>query len=125
MTNLLNNWFFKLGILFYASIFIGRRIGWHYPDLINSYASDFLFIPILLFLTLWILQKIKKDNSIRISKLQILAAVLYATLLFEYYLPKQNTIYTRDHIDALMYGIGGVVFYYLQKRYLPVINTDK
>lgn len=59
---------------------------------------------------------IKKDKTIRLDIFTILSLVALFSIYFEYYLPKQSYRYTGDIWDVVCYGLGGIIFYLLQKR---------
>jgi len=86
------------------------------PTIINSYANDLLCMPIVLTICLIAVQKIKKDDSIRLSLFTIISLTLYYAIYFEYYQPQINPRYTSDGWDIVMYSLGSLFFYGLQKK---------
>lgn len=123
MMHPINNWFFKSTSFFYLSVFIGRRAGWKYPDLINSYATDLIFLPMLLMFVLWLTRIVKRNPTLGLSNIMIFVVFVYVSVVFEYFLPLQNKIYTADWLDVLMYGLGSIFFYFFQKRFLLKLET--
>ena len=83
------------------------------PRFINNYLNDFLCIPLVLGL-LWAPLCFFKGYAFKFPLYFITAIVLYYAAYFEYYLPQVNPRYTGDWIDALLYGLGGTVFYCYQ-----------
>lgn len=85
------------------------------PEWIFHYLNDFLAIPMVATLCLHGVWLIKEDRSIRLNGFAILSLVVLFSVVFEYYLPQQDHRYTGDVWDVVCYGLGGVVFYILQK----------
>lgn len=86
------------------------------PEIINSYGTDFLFMPLLLLFSLWLTRVIKREKKIFFSKLMLLVVFVYISIVFEFYLPQKSNIYVQDKIDIVMYFLGTVSFYFLQKK---------
>ena len=86
------------------------------PKLINNYLNDFLIIPIVLFVCLLVLQKIKSDKTFTLSLGIILYVCFLYSLLFEFVFPKYLARYTKDIVDVFLYFAGGFTFYFLQKQ---------
>ena len=85
------------------------------PDWIFHHLNDFLALPIVATLCLHGVWLIKKDKTIRLNAFTILSLVALFSFVFEYYLPKQDYRYTGDVWDVVCYGLGGLIFYILQK----------
>ncbi len=72
---------------------------------------------------------IKKNQSIIIPFWLIVINVLLMSLLFEWYEPifKNNTKQTADGFDVVMYVLGGILYYLIQKtwfqRYIEKPNN--
>lgn len=101
-----------LGTLVYLLQFFNVKL----PLLVNNYLNDFLIIPIVLSLSLLVLRLIRKDSSFTISISIILYVFFFYSVFFEYYMPKISTRYTSDMVDVLLYFLGGVWFWVLQKK---------
>ena len=86
------------------------------PNWIFHHLNDFLTIPMVGALCLHGAWFIKKDYSIRLNIFTILSIVALYSLFFEYYLPQHSYRYTGDIWDVVCYFLGGVVFYFLQKK---------
>ena len=67
---------------------------------------------------------VRSDAGLYLSRAMILVATLYVSLVFECVLPLFFQRYTADLWDVVMYGVGGGLFYFFQKRWLP-IKTNK
>ena len=85
------------------------------PNWIFHHLNDFLAIPIVAILCLHGVWLIKKDRRIRLNGFTIFSLVALFSLVFEYYLPLQDDRYTGDVWDVVCYGLGGLIFYILQK----------
>ncbi len=83
--------------------------------IINNYVNDFLIIPITLIISLVSIQKIRNNKTYRISPVLIVYVCALYSFIFEYYLPKNVPRYTYDIIDIVVYFLGGLLFYFLQK----------
>jgi hypothetical protein len=112
----IKNYYFIGGSSVYLFIQWIRSSTLNLPPFINDYWSDFLFVPLLLFFTVWALRIIKRDQSIVISNPMLFFVWLFVSFIFEYYLPQKSTIYSSDNIDVFMYFLGTVSFYFLQKK---------
>jgi di/tricarboxylate transporter len=86
------------------------------PKLINNYFNDLVALPIVLIICLWSVRKLHNKPKFQLSFLQCLMLVLFYIVFFEVYLPKVNTRYTADAIDGGLYLIGGLLFYWWQRR---------
>lgn len=86
------------------------------PIFINNYLNDFLIIPIVLSLSLIVLRKIREDSVLLLTIPVIVYVFVCYSVFFEYYMPKINSRYTSDIVDVLMYLLGSIWFYMLQKR---------
>lgn len=85
------------------------------PGFINNYTNDFLIIPIVLSICLFVLRKTRSHKTFRISIAMILYIVVMYALFFEVLMPKLSERYTADGIDVLMYSVGGLWFWFLQR----------
>jgi hypothetical protein len=96
---------------------------------IHHYLTDLLFIPTQLLVCLIAVRLLKKNQSIIIPFWLIVINVLLMSLLFEWYEPifKNNTKQTADGFDVVMYVLGGILYYLIQKtwfqRYIEKPNN--
>lgn len=116
-----NSCFISFSVI-YLLIQLARKLQFQLPELINSYVTDLLFMPLLLLFALWLTRIIKRDQSIKLTITMVLVVFVLVSTIFEYYLPLSNNIYTADSIDVLMYLLGGIIFYYLQNRIFETKN---
>lgn len=86
------------------------------PYIINNYVNDFLIIPIVLTICLFVLIRTRNNKNYKISLSIILYLCFLYSVLFEFIFPNYLARYTKDYIDILLYFAGGIVFYQLQKK---------
>ena len=79
------------------------------------YLNDLIIMPLVLTSGLNTVWLIKNDKNIRLSVWVVFSVFAFYAFYFEYYLPEHNERYTADLYDVLCYGIGSVIFYFLQK----------
>ncbi len=99
-------------------VYILQQLDVDLPYLINNYLNNLLCMPVVLTLCLVVLQFIKKNYSLTIPIFVIASITLYYIVYFEWFLPKINERYTADPIDAVLYIIGAIVFYVMQKTWV-------
>lgn len=109
-------------MILYAILFLSKKIGWYFPELINSYLSDLLCIPIVLSISRYVVAYWINDARLKLNIWHITSAVFAFIIVFEIILPQKDPIYTSDPLDALMYLIGGVIFYFHQTKNLISFN---
>ena len=108
---------------FYFSIFIGttiylcEKMDVVLPDLFRFYVNDFLIIPIVLTIVLWVVRKSQNNVILQISFWKVVYICGFYSILFEFYLPKIHPRYTSDFVDVFLYFISGLLFYILQKDF--------
>lgn len=82
---------------------------------LNDHATDLLCMPIVLSILLLVTQVLKKDKNLTLPWYAVALTVVYWSIYFEWYLPKQSGIYTSDQMDVYMYIIGGIAYFFWQK----------
>lgn len=92
------------------------------PWFFSHYFADLLCMPLLLSLVVIGMRNIKKEPNLYLPWPMILVAVLYVGVVFEYWLPHYWPRYTADVFDLLMYGVGGLGFYFFQARLLLAVG---
>lgn len=107
---------FLCSVLLAAAIYLGQRLDVSLPDWINFYVNDFLCMPIVLSLCLVVLRIIKKDETLYVPLIVVLALTVYFSLYFEWLMPQLNTRYTSDVMDVVLYFISATIFFKLQKK---------
>ncbi len=112
----------KIRIVFFCFVAIGitiysmQKTAIPLPKIVNNYVNDFLIIPIVSTIVLYVFQIIKNDKTYRLSLGVIWYISFLYALIFEWILPKFHLRYTADLIDVLLYFLGGLFFYLLQKN---------
>lgn len=112
-------------IVIYLGVQIARRMDLPIPELLNSYLTDLLCIPILLGLSRIVLISLRGTRQSFLDKYKIGFAFVYVCIVFEFWLPSHNAIYTSDIIDILCYGIGAIVFYKYQHVWFPIPQLNE
>ena len=98
-----------------CSIFILQKAQLPLPQWVNNYWNDLLCIPLVLGALTYSIRWLKKDDKFQFSLGFVIVLSSYYAVYFEYYLPKNNSRYTSDWIDVLLYFSGGLLFYLFQK----------
>ena len=98
-----------------CSIFILQKAQRPLPQWVNNYWNDLLCIPLVLGALTYSIRWLKKDDKFQFSLGFVIVLSSYYAIYFEYYLPKNNSRYTSDWIDVLLYFSGGLLFYLFQK----------
>ncbi len=86
------------------------------PKFVQFYVNDFLIMPIVLTISLFVLKWSKNDKNYIIPIWIIFYICVMYAVLYEFILPKVHSRYTADVIDVVLYFISGFVFYILQKK---------
>jgi len=107
---------FFISIAVGSFIYAAQQLKIVLPKIVNNYINDFLILPIVLTVCLFILRWSRGDKGYTIPIGVIMYICVFYGVFFEYLLPKFHSRYTTDFIDAFLYFLGGVVFYFLQKK---------
>ncbi|CAM1335148.1 hypothetical protein [Tenacibaculum aestuariivivum] len=108
--------YFVFSVILGSSIYIAQKKEVILPEFVSFYINDFLIIPIVLTLSLYVLRWSRGDKNYQIPLWLILyCSGLYA-VIFECFLPNVHTRYTADIIDVFLYFISGYLFFILQKK---------
>ncbi len=85
---------------------------------IKYYLADLCFIPVLIAASILLTRVIRRESRLLVVKpLYIVIVVVSVSIYFEWYLPnfnKQN-VYTADMWDVIMYILGGLLFWIIQR----------
>ncbi|HNR85372.1 MAG TPA: hypothetical protein PKN22_01955 [Taishania sp.] len=103
--------------IFYFVIKISKQFV--FIPIVHHYFTDLLFIPTQLLICLIAVRFLKQNQSITIPFWLIVINVVLMSLLFEWYEPmvKNNTQQTADVFDVVMYVLGGILYYLIQKTW--------
>ncbi|EHQ43551.1 hypothetical protein [Myroides odoratus] len=115
--------FIALGIA--ITIYLLQQTQLHLPLWVNNYVNDFLFLPLVLTSCLFVVRKIKQEQTLHLSLLLILSVAFFYSVYFEWYLPQHNPRYTGDWMDCLLYFFGAFIFYVLQHYNSTPSKTNK
>jgi hypothetical protein len=91
----------------YFVVHHAQKFGWG-SEIFRFYTKDILLIPIILSATTITFKLLKK--RFYPGNKEIVAAVIYATILFELVLPHFGMSFAMDPIDILCYIMGGIGF---------------
>lgn len=80
------------------------------------YLTDLLFVPAMCTFALMVVRRMKRAPKITIPARNIYLQVLVVAIYFEWYLPSQDSNYTSDPWDVVMYLIGGFLFLWIQRK---------
>lgn len=81
------------------------------PRLFIFYGKDFITVPILV-VSVKIVRDIF-DLNFSIGKKEVIIAVLYLSIVFEWILPKFSMNFVSDIGDIVAYSLGGILYYML------------
>lgn len=105
-------------LLTYLVLLVSKKTGLFFPELINSYLSDLLCIPLVLSIARYAIAYWINDACFQLNRWHMAFTSIAFALVFELILPKFSTVYTADPFDALAYGIGALLFDRLQSPVL-------
>jgi hypothetical protein len=108
------NPFFYIPVLIFVVNQVLERYFKLFIPFAHSYLDDLLAIPVILGITLQIYRKIHPEkDTFSLTKIQILVAIIYVSVVFEWFLPRFSSTYTSDILDVICYFVGGFYFYFL------------
>jgi len=105
---------FVICVSLYLLVRVARLGAIELPILINSYLTDFLCMPIILTLSCIGVRFVKRLPSFHLNSFMIFGMTSFYALLFEYFLPNQNKIYSADSWDVVTYFSGALFYFQLQ-----------
>jgi hypothetical protein len=83
--------------------------------LLDYYFNDFISIPLMLHASSLLMGFIYGRIPYYLSVIKIALAVIATSVFFELVLPRMNYGFIADPIDVLVYAIGGLVYYLIQR----------
>lgn len=125
MSVLKNPLFIFSCLLFWINQYL-EKIQEIYIPYVHAYLDDLLAMPVVLGITLQAFRWFHplKDQYI-FTKIHIILAVVYFSLIFEVILPMKSDTYTRDWWDILCYAIGALAFYYCINKEGNISNLQR
>ncbi len=116
-------------VLYFTMVFIAltiymmQRLNLPLPTIVNNYANDLLYLPLVLGAIEFIIRCVKRDSSFRLPLCFVILLAISYSIFFEYYLPKVNSRYTADWIDVVLYFVGGIVYFFIgnKKKNISII----
>lgn len=112
-------WFYLMLVTFLLNRYYFKPTGNIFLD---GWLNDLLCLPILLELSQISMQLIVRKNYL-LSKFQLIISIVYCSILFEYFLPRNYPTYYADPIDVLCYFVGGLFWFFKLNKYQ--INHQK
>jgi hypothetical protein len=103
------------GMVLYFFIRLSRDLNVELPEYISGYVNDLLCLPLVLWSILGILRWIHRPKLIVLSPAKLIVAWIAFSLLFEWILPLRSPVYTADLLDVILYGVGALIFWWIQK----------
>ncbi|WP_211331305.1 hypothetical protein [Flavobacterium weaverense] len=108
------------------TIYVMQRLKIPLPAVVNNYANDLLYVPLVLGAIEYIIRRLKKDDYFKLPLGFIIFLSCSYSFYFEYYLPKINSRYTSDWIDVMLYFVGGLAFFSIGNKKRKVFKkADK
>ena len=108
--------YFILSVALYLLIRILRLFEIHIPEILNSHLTDFLFMPILLTVSLIGVRVIKRNKLINLTIGMIFVSTVFVSFMFEIFMPSRSSLFIKDYWDVVAYIIGALFFYIVQSR---------
>ncbi|MGV6861751.1 MAG: hypothetical protein ACWA41_08250 [Putridiphycobacter sp.] len=86
------------------------------PIFLKNHLTDLLCMPIVLTICLWGIRTLKKRPNFMLTIPMILSMSLFYAWFFEFFAPQYYPAQTGDKIDAIMYLIGGGLYWFFQNH---------
>lgn len=91
------------------------------PAFCSFYLNDLLCMPVVLCICLFLIRKISKRKTLKISLFSAFSLAALYSVYFEIYLPEITLRYTSDIVDVLLYFTGALLFWWVQKSDDPQV----
>lgn len=126
MKLLVKPYFLLLSIVYLITRYL-KSTNLELPIFIKNHLTDLLCMPIILTLCLVFVRIVKRIPNYVLTPFMIFSMTAFYAVLFEYIAPKSNPNQTGDWIDVLMYGIGGIGYWLVQRRFIEnkVLEKNK
>lgn len=83
--------------------------------ILRWYLTDLLFVPAMCSFGLIFVRILRREPRITLKWRHVFTQVVFVSIYFEWYLPKNYNQYTADPWDVVMYIFGGIVYLLVQK----------
>lgn len=70
------------------------------------------------------MQIVKKNNTLKLSVLQVIIGAAYYALLFEFLVPQFDEKYTADFNDVICYFTGALGYWIWQKKMMTNAHSE-
>ncbi len=97
---------FVLFFPLYLFVYVSNRLGYIYPQFIQSYFRDLMCIPILAPISVWFMRWYTHDPEYTLKFWQMGYIVVLVSISFEIIAPHFSKKYTADSLDVIMYVLG-------------------
>lgn len=106
-------WWFWIAL----AMAVAKRYAFHHSGvkLLDNYLLDLLCMPLVLEVTRHAMRLIISPNY-DLSKFQILFALIYVSVLFEYLLPLHQSRFHADGVDVVIYCAGAIIWHFYLRR---------
>ena len=118
-------------MLYFTMVFIAltiytmQRLNLSLPTIVTNYGNDLLYLPLVLGAIEFLIRRLKRDSSFKLSLGFVIFLACAYSIYFEYYLPKANARYTADWIDVFLYLVGGIGYFFIgNKRKHTVLEEE-
>ena len=88
------------------------------PSFVTSYVNDFLCLPIICKIGQSVLQMVTRQKDLHVPWQPLLLLIIFYAVYFEWYLPGIRMRYTSDYVDVILYFLGGMFFYGIERTSL-------
>jgi hypothetical protein len=110
--------YFIVLVILYFIVRLSLAYGVELSLFFKNHFTDLLCMPIVLTICLAFVRLIKKLPTYLLTPLMIISMTVFYAVLFEYLAPLNNPNQTGDWLDVLMYGLGGIEFWLIQRLHL-------
>ena len=107
---LVHKYYFPVFVLLALAVYSAQQLEFPVPTRINNYLNDFLCMPIVLKICLYVVRYVKSDYHIKLPLLLQISLTLVFILYFEVVLPSFDARYTADLLDLVAFTAGLLFF---------------
>jgi hypothetical protein len=112
--SIVKNSFFLIPVLLFLINQLLEKAFKIFIPLVHAYFDDLLALPVILGITLQLYRLMHpKKEAFSFTKIQIFIALIYVSVVFEWFLPKFSKTYTSDLMDVVCYSLGALYYYFL------------